>query len=489
VSATGGTSRWRELRERLSHDRLALLQFLSAVTGYDPLPHQIRAHLAQAPAGRTTHKLVLGGIGSGKSYWGVMEDLLMAIASPGRNIAILAPTYDQCLHVLLPQIREMADKLSARGYPLIRKYKHSTAVAEMVCGGRIFLRSFDRVDSIRGFTFSAVHLDESEQVMRPGYVFDTIAGRIRDPEATIRQLHVTTTPKGTRGVVKKFMDQRAIADAMEDEMEGVEHRRSWWVGRAPSSANTYLPEGYLDSLRQGYSARQWDQEVEAQVLKPESAVYGEFSLDRHLIPYTYDPALPWDLAMDYGDQRPHYLAIQRFPDGRAVVFEEFCADEWPVDRKNKWVTDMVERLGKQPEHMAGDRARKDRIQWVAANLTSTWCHRMRSRRDQDVAMGIELVRTALDPLDGQPRLFFADHLNQPDRERGILKCLGNYRRKVRADGTISDEPFKDGRFDNGADALRYWMVAVGSGAVSAYVSGRQPRVRKGVPGRFARPRN
>ena len=107
---------WHDLRVALSKDRAALLLFVCATTSYRPLPHQIRAHLAGAddPDG-ISYKLVLGGIGSGKSYWGVMEDLMMAIANPGKITLVMAPTYDQVLHILTPQFREMADGRPAAG--------------------------------------------------------------------------------------------------------------------------------------------------------------------------------------------------------------------------------------------------------------------------------------------------------------------------------------------------------------------------------------
>ena len=59
-----GTHGWRELRHHLGRqaDRRELIQFLCAVTGYQPLPHQLRAHLAHAEGqDAISHKLFLGG--------------------------------------------------------------------------------------------------------------------------------------------------------------------------------------------------------------------------------------------------------------------------------------------------------------------------------------------------------------------------------------------------------------------------------------------
>ena len=55
---------WREYREKLgkAKDRWESLKLIASATEYEPLPHQLRAHMAEAP-----QKLLLGGIGSGKT--------------------------------------------------------------------------------------------------------------------------------------------------------------------------------------------------------------------------------------------------------------------------------------------------------------------------------------------------------------------------------------------------------------------------------------
>lgn len=447
---------WVELRQRLGRERnrAGALRLLAAIAGYEPQEQLIRAHLADPGLPATAHKLILGGIGAGKTWWGVPEDIMLAILNPGRYGAIMAPTYDQVLHVLLPVWEELTDAMAANGYPLVRRYNHSIARADLVCGGRVFFRSFDRVDNLRGYTFAWGHLDESEQVMRPGYVWNTIAGRIRDPGANILQLHATTTPQGNRGVVRKFMEART-------EAEDASRLRAWWACRVKTTENHHLPESFLESLRAGYSQREYEQEIEARVLKPSHVVWPEFERGRHVVPWDYDDTLPFGIAADWGYNHPHILFIQITASGAFIVFDEIASDEWPEDKLKAEIKRRVTALNRGPQEASTDRADKKMNAWLRQAFSGMQVHTMRTRKQQRVTETIESVRRQLDPVDGRPMLYFAEHLTRTDSYRGIVACMEGYRWRQNQEGQLTDEPLKDNIHDHGADAIRYWCASVG----------------------------
>ena len=405
--------------------------------------------------------------------FGAAETVLMALASPGTNLAVLAPTFDQILHVVIPEIRHLLDEMASNGYPLARRWKHSTACFELVCGGKILARSFDRCDSIRGFTFSSVHLDETSMARRPAYVFDTLVGRLRDRKANKLQIHVTTTPRGLHGVVAKFIAHRNAADLLEPD-DAAKAKRGWWTGRAPTQANTYLPEGYVESLKAGYSKRQWEQEVEARILRPETAVYSEWSRDRHLRPWRYDPTIGhYDLAIDWGHSHPAVLFIQKIPGtGECIVFDEFCDDNVPRDHLRDYIKRACDKFGRPPSNAATDRAVKSENAWLMSVYPSMRLHTMKSRQAQDIRNGVEIVRSMLDPVDRAPMLYVAEHLARDPPKRGIVRCFEGYKYKKRVDGSLSSEPWKDNRTDHTMDAIRYYCVALGLGERRPYVLGR-----------------
>ena len=459
---------WLQLRRRwgAARDRLAALQLVCAATDYEPLWYQTRAHLADG-----AHKLILGGVGSGKTWYSMAELLCLIVLCPGRRWAAMAPTVDQTLHVLRPRFKDLVDQMAESGYPIERRWRMSLSRSDLVCGGQIYWRSFGKVDNLRGYTLAGAALDETEQHSDPGYVWDVIQGRMRDRKSPIRQMFATTTPDGLRGVVRKFARVRRMGDA--------DRRRNWWVGRAKTFDNPHLPDDYIENMAAGYSKRQAEQELEGKVLQPANVIYPEFDRGRHVIPYRYDPALPYDLACDWGDSRPHILWIQRTPRDEGIIFDEYCADGDPIDKQREVIAQRCARLGKQPVHIAGDRAVKKMNQWAVQRFTSSRLVKMDSRQEQSVKEGIEVTRAMLDPLFGEPRLYVAQHLvprGIPDEtERGIVACLEGYRWRDATHEQLS--PLKDGRLDNGADALRYWCRKVGSGETGLYVVGRMSHRR------------
>lgn len=471
--------RWDRLREQLgvSQDRAALIRLLAATTNYTPMPHQARAHLAHVEDG-TTQKLFLAGIGAGKTVWSMAECVMLAIANPGCLGAVTAPTYDQVVNVLLPEWTALTDAMAANGYPLVRRFIRSMSEAHLVCGGRVLFRSFSKVDHLRGFSLAWAAIDESEVSMNPIRVWDVLQGRLRDPRANIRQIHCTTTPQGLRGVPAMFVEARNKANGIKNPEERSRALRQHWSCTATSHLNTHLPDGYIEALSNSYSKRQYEQEVMAKILKPSTAVWPEFLTENHVRPWTYDPSLPYSIAADWGHQYPHVLWIQQAPDSSWIVFDEFCDDQIPRDHLRHAIKERCKMLGRDPEHAVADRAVKSEMAWLTHAFPRTWVHRMRTKLEQSVNRGIEVVRALLDPIEGPPRLYLSHGLAASQARRGLIRCMSNYRYRMRADGNIQvGQPFKDNVHDHGADCIRMFAVGVIEGDAGVFSAGRGERGR------------
>lgn len=451
---------WRELRDYLATDRWELLKFFCAVADYEPLEHLVDFHLAAPDDPKlVVHKLALGGVGGGKTHCSMAEMGQMVVANPGGWFLIAAPTYDQAINVLKPHWDAIVDKFEKRGYPLQSRWDNQLQMAVLTCGGRIFLRTYGKVGNLLGFEFTGASLTEIDTISRPLRVWDAIKGRIRRPGGNWRQIMADTTPRGMQGVTEVFDRNREEAKLIADPELRETRLRQWYWTRALGRDNRHLPEDYLPSLRASYSARQWRQEVEAEILQPESQVWPEFSRDTHAVEWTFDPQLPWDLAYDAGDQFPHVLWVQRTP-WFDVVFDELCPDQWPIDKLHSDILARSLALRRPPQFGIGDRAVKAELSWMMEAFPKTTIRRMNTRQEQSVNEGIELVRARLDPLDGPPRIVVSSRLFVNPPRRGIVKCLANYRFKMRAEGTLTNEPWKDNVHDHGCDALRMHAVAV-----------------------------
>ena len=463
---------WRGLRLELAKDRAKLLQFFCAATSYRPMRYMVSAHLGgltlpewDAKKGiwtsAKTNKLELGGIGAGKTAVGGAELTMGAIANPGGWHLMTGPTHDQVSNVNLPHWERYVEELEQSGYPIASGKWHKSAKQQtLVCGGKVFARTYGKVGGLLGFEFTTAWLDEIETIPRSLEVWDTIDGRIRRPGAQWRQILGTTTPNGLRGVVAKFHLARLEAMDIEDPVKRNQALSRWVWHRNTALDNPHLPANYLDGLRAHYSSRRWRQEVLAEILRPASVIWDEFDLDRHLTDFrsfSYTQ-MEYDLAYDAGDQYPHVLWVARDAQGRAIVFDELCVDNIPSGKLHEEIVQRCKALRREPTYIVCDRAVKREIGWAREQFPMSTVAKMDSRLEQSVSEGIEVVRDLLDPYERAPQLLFARHLGDTEGRRGILKCMQNYSYKTDMHGVITSIPHKDNIHDHGADALRMLCV-------------------------------
>ena len=464
---------WRGLRLELARDRGQLLKFFCAVTSYRPMRHMVSAHLAGLTepeldpvkgvwSSAKTNKLHLGGIGAGKTAWAGAEFSMGVIANPGGWSLMAGPTHDQVSNVNLPHWLRFAEEMEQAGYPLADGKWHKQAKEQkLVCGGRVFARTYAKVGNLLGFEFSLAWMDEIETVPRSLEVWDTIDGRIRRPGSQWRQIFGTTTPNGLRNVVAKFHEARLKAHGIADEESRRKELSRWFWCRNTGLDNPHLPANYIEAMKAHYSQRRWRQEVLAEILRPESIIWAEFDEARHCIEFRrFAPdVMEYDLLYDAGDQYPHVLWVARDSLGRSIVFDEICEDNIPVGKLHEEIAERCRKLKRDPSFIVCDRAVKREISWAQHAFPRWTVHGMNSRLEQSVSEAIQVVRDLLDPVDRSPQLLFARHLVDNGTRRGIIACMSNYRYKQDMFGVITTIPHKDNIFDHGADALRMGMVA------------------------------
>jgi len=430
-------------------DRLGALKLISAATGYVPLDHQLRGHLSTA-----RFKLLCGGVGCGKTLFSMSHLVLLCLLNELKtNSIVLGPSFSQVQAVLLPVFLDICEKFKEMGAPILKRYHRSYARADLVGGGKIYFRSFARAENLRGYEVATACIDESEVSAKPQREWDIIQARLRQT-ANVRELWVSTTPRGYRGIPRLFLQMR------KDKKE----RPNWWTGRASSTENPHLPEGFVDSLKAGYSKRAWEQECYGAILRPSHQVWSEFSLARHVRPWpAFDPALPYHIISDWGFAHPYYGFIQIAKDGSGVLFDEIHRDEWPIDHQKAELIKRVRALGVEPVHFVGDRAVREMCSWAIGAFPKTWFHRMRTKAHQRIDYGIECVRELLDPLEGSPKFYIAEHLAASEEPRSMVQTMQSYAWRVDREGQIIEgEAQKNNVHDHQADALRYWAVALHS---------------------------
>lgn len=454
--------RWATPKERLQAHCL--------MSGYRPLEPWLPYHLTE-PGVRVNeegveylpmhNKLALGGTGGGKSEASIHQWVMAIEANPGSDHLMGMPTLEQIRKVVVQRYASTMQAMAENGFLLQRRWYGGTTGAGGVMssalehGGVASFRSLLKDDNLRGPEYASAWVDEIDMIGQPAKTMSVIRGRIRCPRANRHFFLASTTPNGTEGtVVGHFIEMRKDKSL----------RSEWVAVRVNWHQNPFLPANYRETNSSGMSRRRFRQEMLGEILGPLEAVYaGEFDRQRHLCDYTFDPSKPYTIGFDGGDQWEHAVAMQQNSRRQWVVFGEWIADETATRavREAAFVRWTDVHIGRRPSHIFYDYNHKQSGKFLRREYGGTaLVDNMRGDDELLVANGIELIRTGLDPIDGEPTLLFSRKLFvEPIPPRSIAAAVEHYRYRCFADGSIDvSSPLQDGVTEHAADAWRYGYV-------------------------------
>ncbi len=179
---------------------------------------------------------LVGGFGCGKTKALVLKAIALASKNVGTNGALYSPTHTLAMDTLIP---EMDDQLESLGIAYTYRASPLPAYTLKFPNGttRILIRSFENWRRIRALNLSFACCDEIDvvdpKISRPA--FKLLFGRIR--VGKVRQIAVVSTPEGFGLMYETF-----VKEARGD-------RR---LIHARSTDNPFLPQDFLDSLRENY---------------------------------------------------------------------------------------------------------------------------------------------------------------------------------------------------------------------------------------------
>jgi hypothetical protein len=219
--------------------------------------------------------LFVAGIGSGKTQVGVYKTLMMP---PGSRGAIIAPTYKVLRDATLETFMEIAE-------PMVDTFNKADMELTMIDGTNILLRSSDNPENLRGPNLGWFWLDEAA-IMKE-MTLNIMIGRLRRQPA---QAWVTTTPKGFDYLWRIWVKENG-------------ENPDYYLVRAATWENIFLPDGYVESLRAKYSGGFARQEIEGEFCDwGRHAVY-EFNRSRNVVKGLkekhFDPLKPLCLFCDF----------------------------------------------------------------------------------------------------------------------------------------------------------------------------------------------
>lgn len=198
------------------------------------LPHQIAFIESQA-----THTGLVAGFGAGKSKGATYKTIEKKKQYPGINVAYYLPTYPLIKDIAFPNFEEA---LSEHGIPYHLNKSDKEFITPL---GKIILRSMDNPNLIVGYEVGYSLIDEADILAQDkmNYAFRNIVARNRKPlpDNAPNCLDAVSTPEGFKWMYNFFVkgksDKRVLI-------------------KAKSSDNPFLPESYLDTLRDIYTEEQ-----------------------------------------------------------------------------------------------------------------------------------------------------------------------------------------------------------------------------------------
>lgn len=211
----------------------------------------------------------VSGVGAGKTYAGIIRTVLnMEVWNPGEMGAIVAPTRQMIVNVIIPEMRDLG---------LLNKWEYNSSYSDepglhSPNGSRALILSADNektVERLRGLNLAWGWIDERTEV--PDRAQEILTQRLRT--GNYRNLYETTTPKGKDSTYEYYVgsvdpDKTEFGEATLYETDN----RLAIVG-VPTRANPNTPEDYKEAMEKDLPDEIRQQEVEGRFVEIGSGIF------------------------------------------------------------------------------------------------------------------------------------------------------------------------------------------------------------------------
>jgi len=227
---------------------------------------------------------MVAGFGAGKTEAAIYRSIFGILANPQLNRGFYQPTYDLIRMIAWPRFEE---SLSRMNIPY-RLQKSPINQISIEGYGNIIFRSMENPNRIIGYEHADADIDELD-TLKPddaAHVWRQILARNRQQKSSgINTVGVTTTPEGFRFVYDTWK---------KNPKEGYE------IIQAPTISNPYLPEGYIESLRDIYPEQLLAAYLEGHFVNlTQGSVYASYERNAHNSTEEIKPNEPLYIGCDF----------------------------------------------------------------------------------------------------------------------------------------------------------------------------------------------
>lgn len=231
---------------------------------YDPMPHQERFHKDPAK-----YKMWGGGYGSAKTSTCGAEFVDLALRTPNGVGLVGATTYPQLERTSKKQIIDMLPKA------FIERMDKKENVMTLINGYEIMFRSFDDEQKLRSLNLCHAWIEEANGTSYS--IFTQLQTRLRHHATNRHCIIMSTNPDGNWVRTEILMKANTIYGAREKYHRSFKDKnKDISVHIARTDQNTYLPDGYIDSVKIGKPEWWVSKYLEGSFNMSEGAVYPNF---------------------------------------------------------------------------------------------------------------------------------------------------------------------------------------------------------------------
>lgn len=220
--------------------------------------------------------IFIGGRGASKSFSGSLWVIMKLIAEPGMVYGCFAPTHQQAISVMLPNLISHLETLQLtytwNKKPAFRKsryQKHDNVLSIDIPGSewcsQIVIGTAESYDYQRGKEFAGLWCDEVRDFRKDA--INVFIGCLRGFGERVYPKLYTTTPNGFDHIYSEYLEKP------RDDVK---------VIRSASHDNIFLPQSFFDELKNNYSSKFYDQEVLGKIINfTVGQVVWSYNRDKH----------------------------------------------------------------------------------------------------------------------------------------------------------------------------------------------------------------
>jgi hypothetical protein len=423
----------------------------SVCPGHDA-PFDYLAHAYFEP---TKDVVVWAPRGGGKTRLAAVATLLDLLHKPLCAIRILGGSLEQSLRMwehLLPDIERLAPGLIVKRRSAARRITLTNGCSAAV------LTQTQR--AVRGLRVQKLRCDEVE-MFKPA-IWEAAQLVSRSQGKTSGAVEAISTFHATHGLMSRIVDDatrngtRLIRWCLLEVLERCPPARDCGTcplwddcrGIAKEKCDGFVSIDDAIAMKRRVSVETWDSEMLCRRPSTKACVFPTFVPEIHVRELSLSESGCRSLGIDFGFAAPFVcLWIECLPDGTTFVFDEYV-------QPGRTVSEHLEQIESlpwgKPRRVCCDPSGAGRNDQTAASNVQV----LRSAgyivktRHSLIQEGLELIRSALKPASGEPRLFIHPRCTR------LIKAMQCYHY---APGG-SELPLKDGEHDHLIDALRYYFV-------------------------------